>query len=122
MAHGKIDRFGALAVVAVALNSRAWRDWAPLTLGLTFAFSVIIFGPLTGGSFNPARWFGPALVSGEYGGTWPYILGPLVGALLAAALYRFVPLPRETDEVVVQGASRTTGAEGQVPAEKGRGR
>ena len=107
-----------LAVVAVALNSRAWRDWAPLTIGLTFAFSVIIFGPLTGGSFNPARWFGPALVSGEYGGTWPYIVGPLVGALLAAAFYRFVLLPGETDEVVVKDAGGRTVAEGKIPDEK----
>ena len=50
-----------LAVVAVALNSRAWRDWAPLTIGLTFTFLVMIFGPLTGAAFNPARWFGPAV-------------------------------------------------------------
>lgn len=107
-----------LAVVAVALNTRAWRDWAPLTIGLTFAFCVIVFGPLTGGSFNPARWFGPALVSGEWGGTWPYIVGPLVGGLLAAAFYRFVLLPGETDEVVVKDARGRTVAEGKIPDEK----
>ena len=107
-----------LAVVAVALNTRAWRDWAPLTIGLTFSFCVIVFGPLTGGSFNPARWFGPALVSGEYGGTWPYIVGPLVGALLAAAFYRFVLLPGETDEIVVKDSTGKTVAEGTVPDEK----
>jgi hypothetical protein len=47
-------------------------------------------GPLTGGSFNPARWFGPALIGDDFGGTWPYLVGPLLGALVAAALYRFV--------------------------------
>ena len=46
----------------------------------------MVFGPLTGGAFNPARWFGPALVGEEFGGVWPYLVGPLVGALLAAAL------------------------------------
>lgn len=107
-----------LAVVAVALNSRAWRDWAPLTIGLTFTFSVFIFGPLTGGSFNPARWFGPALVSGDYGGTWPYIVGPLVGGLLAAAFYRFVLLPGETDEIIVKDSTGKTVAAGKVPDEK----
>ena len=50
----------------------------------------MIFGPLTGGSLNPARWFGPALIANFWGGTWPYIVGPVVGALLAALLYRFV--------------------------------
>ena len=87
-----------LAVIAVALNQRAWRDWAPLTIGLTFTFCVFIFGPLTGGAFNPARWFGPALVSGEWGGVWPYTVGPIVGALLAAAFYRFVILAGEPAE------------------------
>ena len=80
-----------LAVCAVAFNPRARQEWAPLAIGLTLGFAVMIFGPLTGGSFNPARWFGPALIGNEFsGGVWPYIVGPLVGALLAAVLYRFV--------------------------------
>ncbi len=79
-----------LAYVAVAMNRRARREWGPLTIGLTFAFLVMVFGPLTGGSFNPARWFGPALISEEWGGVWPYIVGPLLGAVLAVGLYRFV--------------------------------
>lgn len=79
-----------LAVCAVMLNPRAYREWAPLTIGLTLGFAVMIFGPLTGASLNPARWFGPALVSSEWGGVWPYIVGPLVGSALAALFYRFV--------------------------------
>ena len=79
-----------LAVCAVAFNPRARQEWAPLAIGTTLGFGVMIFGPLTGGSFNPARWFGPALIGDEFGGTWPYLLGPLLGALLAAAVYRFV--------------------------------
>src|SRR2546427_67414 len=47
-------------------------------------------GPLTGSAVNPARWFGPALIGNHFGGTWPYLVGPLVGALAAALLYRFV--------------------------------
>lgn len=79
-----------LAVCAVALNPRARHEWAPLAIGLTLGLDVMIFGPLTGGSVNPARWFGPALIGNEFGGTWPYIFGPIVGAVAAAALYRFV--------------------------------
>jgi glycerol uptake facilitator protein len=79
-----------LAVCAVAFNPRARQEWAPLAIGTTLGFAVMIFGPLTGGSFNPARWFGPALIGDEFGGTWPYLVGPIVGALLAAAVYRFV--------------------------------
>ncbi len=98
-----------LAVVAVALNQRAWRDWAPLAIGLTLGFCVMVFGPLTGASLNPARWFGPALISGEWGGVWPYIVGPLVGALLAAAFYRFVIVAAEVEEVVVKDKAGRTG-------------
>jgi glycerol uptake facilitator protein len=106
-----------LAVVAVALNQRAWRDWGPLTIGLTLGFAVMIFGPLTGASLNPARWFGPALISGEWGGVWPYIVGPIVGALLAAAFYRFVILAGETEDVVIQDKAGRT-AEAKVRVEK----
>ena len=46
---------------------------------------------LTGGSFNPARSFGPAIVSGEWGpiGKWllAYLLAPVLGAIAAAAAY-----------------------------------
>lgn len=86
-----------LAVVAVALNPRAWRDWAPLTIGLTLAFVVMVFGPLTGAAVNPARWFGPALISENWGGVWPYIVGPLLGAGLAVLFYRFVIEPGEPE-------------------------
>lgn len=86
-----------LAVVAVALNPRAWRDWAPLTIGLTLGFVVMVFGPLTGASVNPARWFGPALISENWGGVWPYIVGPLLGSGLAVLFYRFVIEPGEPE-------------------------
>ncbi|MGI9019787.1 MAG: MIP/aquaporin family protein [Solirubrobacterales bacterium] len=79
-----------LVICAVAFNPRARQEWAPLAIGTTLGFAVMVLGPLTGGAFNPARWFGPALIGDEFGGTWPYLLGPLVGALLAAAVYRFV--------------------------------
>ena len=86
-----------LAVLAVALNPRAWRDWAPLVIGFTLAFLILAIGPLTGASVNPARWFGPALISNEFGGTWPYLVGPAVGALAAVALYRFVIEPGQAE-------------------------
>jgi glycerol uptake facilitator protein len=79
-----------LVICAVAFNPRARHEWAPLAIGTTLGFAVMVLGPLTGGSFNPARWFGPALIGDEFGGTWPYLVGPLVGALLAAAISRFV--------------------------------
>jgi MIP family channel proteins len=106
-----------LAVVAVALNARAWREWGALTIGFAFTVSVMVFGPLTGGSFNPARWFGPALISGEWGDVWPYVVGPLVGAVLATLFYKFVLVAGETEDVVVEDSAGRT-AKGKVQVEK----
>jgi MIP family channel proteins len=81
-----------LVILAVAMNPRARQEWAPFAIGSTLGFAVMIFGPLTGGSLNPARWFGPALIGDGIDGSdlLVYVLGPLVGALVAVAVYRFV--------------------------------
>ena len=76
-----------LVILAAVFSKKSLKDWAPLAIGTTLGFIVMVGGPLTGGSFNPARWFGPALVSNEWGGTWPYLVGPVVGSLLAAAVF-----------------------------------
>jgi MIP family channel proteins len=82
-----------LVILAAVYSKKSVKDWAPLAIGTTLGFIVMVGGPLTGGSFNPARWFGPALVSGDFGGTWPYLVGPIVGALLAAVVFKFVLEP-----------------------------
>ncbi len=79
-----------LVILAAVFSRKSFKEWAPLAIGTTLGFIVMVGGPLTGGSFNPARWFGPALVSNEWGGVWPYLVGPIVGALLAAVVFRFV--------------------------------
>lgn len=94
LAGAIVEAIGAfllvLAIAAVAFNPRARQEWAPLTIGVTLGFAVMVLGPLTGGSFNPARWFGPALVGNTWGGVWPYIVGPLVGSVLAILFYKGV--------------------------------
>jgi aquaporin Z len=82
-----------LVILAAVYSKKSVKDWAPLAIGTTLGFIVMVGGPLTGGAFNPARWFGPALVGNDFGGTWPYLAGPIVGALLAAAVYKFVLEP-----------------------------
>lgn len=79
-----------LVILAAVYSEKSLKDWAPLAIGTTLGFIVMVGGPLTGGSFNPARWFGPALVGNSFGDVWPYLAGPIVGALLAAAVYKFV--------------------------------
>jgi glycerol uptake facilitator protein len=79
------------AIIGVAVNPRATKEWAALAIGGALGMAVMVFGPLTGGSFNPARAFGPALVSGEWGGAdvflLVYVVGPVVGGLVAAFVY-----------------------------------
>ena len=82
-----------LVILAAVFSKKSFKDWAPLAIGTTLGFIVMVGGPLTGGSFNPARWFGPALVGNEWGGVWPYLVGPIVGSLLAAAVFKFVLEP-----------------------------
>jgi glycerol uptake facilitator protein len=101
-----------MTVLAVALNPEV-RRWAALSIGGALGFLVMVLGPLTGGSFNPARWFGPALVGNDLGAnTLAFIFGPIAGALLAAALYKFVIEPASGP---VQEAADTVAPRGPAP-------
>lgn len=66
---------------------------APLAIGMTLAFSIMMGGPLTGASLNPARSFGPAVASGNYADIWLYFAGPIAGGVLAALLYNYLLKP-----------------------------
>ncbi|HYN90537.1 MAG TPA: aquaporin [Thermoleophilaceae bacterium] len=79
------------AIVGVAMNPRATKEWAGLAIGGALGMAVMVLAPLTGAGFNPARSFGPAIVSGEFNGAGDFLLvyvaAPLVGALLSGFLY-----------------------------------
>ena len=62
-------------------------NFAGLAIGVTLVFCILMGGPLTRASLNPARTLGPAIVSGNYADIWLYFVGPFIGALLAAFLY-----------------------------------
>jgi MIP family channel proteins len=59
-----------------------------LAIGLTLAFCILMGGPLTGASLNPARTFGPAVVTNNFADLWVYFVGPIAGAVVAGLLYR----------------------------------
>lgn len=76
------------AIMGLAVNPRGEAALAGLGIGAALGVAVMIFGPATGAGLNPARWLGPAVASGRFDDFWLYVVGPLVGALLAALVYR----------------------------------
>jgi MIP family channel proteins len=94
------------AIIGVAVNPAGLKDWAGFAIGSALGLAVMTIGPLTGAGLNPARAFGPALVSGEWGGAdtflLVYVLAPLIGALLAAGAYAV--MWREPGKKGLQGA------------------
>jgi MIP family channel proteins len=80
------------AIMGVAVNPRGERGWAGWVIGIALGVAVMIFAPLDGAGFNPARSFGPAIVANHWTDFWIYVLGPVTGALAAAFGYRVLVL------------------------------
>ncbi len=78
-----------LVVFGTAMDARAPKIGG-LAIGLAVAADIFFGGPLTGAAMNPARWFGPAVASGFFDNWYVYWVGPLIGAIAAAVLYRYV--------------------------------
>lgn len=82
-----------LVVMGTAVDKKADPRAAGLAIGTAVALAIFVLGPITGGSINPARTFGPYLIDYLVGGgnLWGYfyiyIIGPIVGGILAALTY-----------------------------------
>ena len=105
-----VEGFGT-AILALSIfaltdrrNSGLVGNLAPLLIGATVGILISLFAPLTQGGWNPARDFGPRIVAyfagwesvaipGPSEGFWIYILGPLIGAPVGAAVYHFLLKP-----------------------------
>lgn len=78
--------FLVLAVFGTAIDSRAPKVGG-LFIGLAVAIGILAGGPISGASMNPARTFGPALVGGYWDMHLVSWVGPIIGGVLAAAVY-----------------------------------
>ncbi len=84
--------FLMLVIISVATDKRVAGAVPGLAIGLTVVFDVLIGGPVSGGSMNPARSLGPALFAGgaAMANYWIYVVGPILGAVIAARLYEAI--------------------------------
>ncbi|KAL6966082.1 Aquaporin TIP2-1 [Sarracenia purpurea var. burkii] len=68
---------------------------APIAIGFIVGANILAAGPFSGGSMNPARSFGPAVVSGDFHDNWIYWVGPLIGGGIAGVIYSNVFIQHE---------------------------
>jgi MIP family channel proteins len=61
-----------------------------LAIGFTLTLCILMGGPLTGASLNPARSLGPAVALGDFTDLWLYFVGPILGGVAAGLLYKMV--------------------------------
>jgi MIP family channel proteins len=87
-----------LAVFGTAIDRRAPK-LGGLVIGLAVTADILMGGPLTGAAMNTARWFGPAVMSGAFDDWYVWVIGPLLGAAIAALLYRYALEDRAEPDV-----------------------
>jgi aquaporin Z len=91
--------FTLVYVVLATTTSKNFKilPLAGLAIGFTLGLNVIFGGSITGGSLNPARSFGPALITWEFNYHWIYWISPIVGGLIAAGVYKILHTKEEEE-------------------------
>ena len=90
-----------IAILGVT-SKESFSSVAGLVIGLTLTFVHIIGIPLTGTSVNPARSLGPAIFTGgeALSQVWVFIVGPFVGAAIAAVIWMFLSAEDGSRQIV----------------------
>ena len=83
------------AIFGTAVDPRAPKIGG-FGIGLAIAANILMGGPISGASMNPARTLDPALVGGVWNAHWVYWVGPIVGAMLAGFIYQYMILDKES--------------------------
>ena len=99
--------FGFLFVILGSTHGNAPKGFAPISIGLCLTLIHLISIPVTNTSVNPARSTGPALFVGGWALSqlWLFWVAPLIGAVLAGMVYRWVS-PDEPSPAPVTGTPR----------------
>jgi MIP family channel proteins len=89
---------GLLVMVILTVTTESGAAWqglmTPFLIGLVIFTGATVLGPLTGGSFNPARSFVPAVYNGEWSDLWIYLVGPFSGGMLGGAAWTWICVRR----------------------------
>jgi aquaporin Z len=81
-----VTTFGLVATLCVFLGFRHLRRYTPLVIPFLYAVMVPLEAHISVTSTNPARTFGPAMISGRWDEWWIYWIGPMVGMLIAVGV------------------------------------
>jgi MIP family channel proteins len=108
-----------IVICTVATDDRApWKGvMAPLLIGLFIFTAADAIGPASGGSFNPARSLDPAIVNGEFGDIWIYLVGPLVGGVIGGAIWVLFGPARANELSTIRAAGGVPQAETATSSE-----
>ena len=86
--------FFLMFAILGSTDGKAYKQFGGLAIGFVVGLDAMFGGPISGASMNPARSFGPALLSGNFSYHWVYWLAPIIGALIAVYAYRLMQITR----------------------------
>lgn len=85
-----------LTILSVSHGAKEKGITAAIAIGSVVGLEAMFAGPISGASMNPARSFGPALVSGHFDHIWLYPFATIIGAIVAIPLFKITRKPEST--------------------------
>jgi aquaporin NIP len=86
-----------LVILQVSTSSKEVGMFAGLAIGMVIILEVLVGGPISGASMNPARSLGPAIVAGQLQHLWIYLTAPLLGMAVGVGMWRLL-LPKAKED------------------------